>query len=89
MASEAWKRTAASRWPVVLDARKLDDAHDDLLVRHAQPHVARQAGGRGKALEVLTQRFGVGHLAVAHQPSGRFWLAQRVTRPPLTCAAAR
>ena len=41
---------------LVLDARQLDHADDDLLVRHPEPHVARQAGGGGEALQVLAER---------------------------------
>ena len=56
---------------LVLDARQLHHADDDLLVRHADPHVAGQPGGGGKALEVLPQRLRIGHLAVSHQPLGQ------------------
>ena len=74
---------------LVLDARKLDDAHDDLLVRHSEADVLRQSGLRDESLEGLGEAVVVDDLAVADEAAGSSRLAPRRTRPLSTWAAAR
>ena len=52
---------------LVLDARQLHHADDDLLVRHAEPDVLRQLGRRDEALEGLGEAVAVHDLAVGHE----------------------
>ncbi len=69
---------------LVLDARELDHAHDDLLVRHAEPDVLGEPGLGDEVLERLGQTVAVHDLAVgARGPSGSSRLAPRTTRPAI------
>ena len=74
---------------VVLDARKLDHAHHDLLVGDAEAHVLGQPLIGHEALEGIGERGGVPTSPSLTTPSGRLWLAERTSRAPSTCAAAR
>ena len=52
---------------LVLDARQLDHADDDLLVRNSEPDVLRQARLGDEALEGLSEAVAVHDLAVGDE----------------------
>src|SRR4051794_17250498 len=56
---------------LVLDARQLDHADDDLLVGHAEPDALRQAGLGDEVLEGFSQAVAVHDLAVGDKARGQ------------------
>ena len=57
---------------LVLDARKLDHANDDLLVGHSEADALRQSGFGDEVLEGLGETVAVDDLAVADEAFRQF-----------------